>query len=315
MEWIGSAAVLSLSSPLILACSTDRSSGSPGSQPESDASGPRSGKDAAQDLQTSGGNDSGADLPAAADSGVQDRGGADPGRPAGTSDSGGADPGADSASPDPGGSDPGRELEVSEGTGLEAGCPAELEPGATDTHAVFDGWGERTVDPQELADLIAGWDLSIEGMVETPLRLGFCDLLELGLSSQVTDFHCVEGWSIYDVPWDGVPLAALLERAGVKASATHLKIVCETERYTESLPLDIAREPKTMLALGINGHTMPLKHGFPARIVVPRLLGYKNPKYVRTIEVVDYEHVGYWSNYGYPVAGVVPEQRLREGKY
>ena len=70
-----------------------------------------------------------------------------------------------------------------------------------------------------------------------------------------------------------------------------------------------------MLALGINGHTLPLKHGFPARVVVPRLLGYKNPKFVRRIELVDFEHVGYWSNFGYAVEGLVPEDRLREGKY
>ncbi len=194
----------------------------------------------------------------------------------------------------------------------DASCPPP--PGPEDL-PVFEKWGERTVDPQDLASLLASWRLTINGLVRTPLTLDFCQLRDLGLVGQVTDFHCVEGWSILDVPWDGIPLARLLDLAGVRPEAGFLKIHSVGGRYTESLPLPVAREPRTLLALGIGGSTLSLKHGFPARIVVPRLLAYKSPKYVTRIELTDTEHVGFWPRFGYPVSGEVPPERLREGKY
>ena len=85
--------------------------------------------------------------------------------------------------------------------------------------------------------------------------------------------------------------------------------------YNESLPISIALEPKTMLAYGVAGDTLPLAHGFPLRVVIARLLGYKNAKYVDRIELTDAPVNGFWVNAGYPYDGEVPEQRLREGKY
>jgi DMSO/TMAO reductase YedYZ molybdopterin-dependent catalytic subunit len=81
------------------------------------------------------------------------------------------------------------------------------------------------------------------------------------------------------------------------------------------MPIDVAREPRTLLGLGIAGSTLPLAHGFPLRIVVPRLLSYKNAKYVERIELVDAPLLGFWSQYGYPYEGEVPADRLRPGKY
>ncbi len=323
IEWIGSAAVLSLSSPLIAACARQGSVAPPGAASEPDALAASGGTDAATDTvaapATQGGSAADSDPGTATDSGpATDIAPAPQGGSAAETTGGSAadsDPGTQGGSAAESDADSAPDSATGPTSALDTTCDTGLAAGSTDTHSVFEGWGERTVDPQELADLLAGWELSIEGMVENPVRLGFCDLLELGLHSQVTDFHCVEGWSIYDVPWDGVPLSVLLDMVRPKASATHLKILCETGKYTESLALDIAREPKSILALGINEHTLPLKHGFPARVVVPRLLGYKNPKYVTAIELVDYEHEGFWSAYGYPVAGLVPEGRLRPGKF
>lgn len=189
-----------------------------------------------------------------------------------------------------------------------------FEPGGAD-HPVMQGWGERTVDRQDLAGILASWQLVVEGRVEQPRTFTFCELRDLGLDFQSTDFHCVEGWSILDVPWHGIRLARILDLVQPTADATFLKITCRGGIYTESLALEVAREPRTLLALGIGGNTLPLKHGFPCRIVVPRLLGYKSPKYVERIELVSSEHVGFWPRFGYPVAGEVPPTRLREGKY
>jgi len=193
-------------------------------------------------------------------------------------------------------------------------CEAEFQPGTEDL-PILQSFPVRTVDPQDLQSILASWRLSVGGMVRREVTWSFCDLLAMGLVTQTTDFHCVEGWSVWDVPWDGVPLARLLDLAGPLPGASFLKIDCIGGRYSESLPLSVAREPRTLLALGIGGQTLPLSHGFPARVVVPRLLGYKNPKYVRRIDLVDVEHPGFWSRFGYPVSGEVPPERLREGHY
>jgi len=181
--------------------------------------------------------------------------------------------------------------------------------------AIYDGWYEETVDPQNLADILASWQLKVDGMVGNPLELGFSDVIALDRQDQVTDFHCVEGWSVYDVPWNGVALAQLLDVAGADAAATHLTFHSIRGEYAESLPIDIAREPRTLLGYGVGGATLPLEHGFPLRLVVPRLLGYKNAKYLERIEVTDHAVGGFWESYGYSYEGEVPAARLRPGKY
>lgn len=184
-----------------------------------------------------------------------------------------------------------------------------------ENHEVYQGWGERTVDPQEITDILESWTLTVDGMVNCSYTIDFADLLALPRQDQVTDFHCVEGWSILDVPWNGVHLSQLFERARVWDRATHVTFHTLGDKYNESLPLDVALEPRTLLAYGIGCGTLPLAHGFPVRTVVPRKWGYKSPKYVYRIELTDQPVAGFWVKAGYPYAGDVPEDKLRPGKY
>jgi DMSO/TMAO reductase YedYZ molybdopterin-dependent catalytic subunit len=203
------------------------------------------------------------------------------------------------------------------GTGPDddpAGGNFPFQPGGTDKE-IFSAWGERTVDGQDLEDILAGWRLKVDGLVESPAVLTFADLIQLPRRDQVTDFHCVEGWSVYDVPWNGVHLSQIFSIVRPKAAATHVAFHTIGGEYNDSLPGAVALEPKTILAYGIDGSTLPLKHGFPLRVVVPRLLGYKNAKYVERIELTDEPLYGFWVKYGYPYEGEVPAGRLREGKY
>ena len=215
---------------------------------------------------------------------------------------------ADRRRPDADGADGGTESEAADGPGFA------FEPGLG-TDPIFDRWYENAVDWQNLVNILAGWTLTVDGMVDTPLSLRFVDLVALERRDQVTDFHCVEGWSVYDVPWNGVLLARVLDLAGAATSATHLTFHSVGEQYAESLPMDVAREPHTLLGYGVGGSTLPLAHGFPVRLVVPRLLGYKNAKYLSRIEVTNSAVNGYWEAYGYSYSGEVPASRLRPGKY
>jgi DMSO/TMAO reductase YedYZ molybdopterin-dependent catalytic subunit len=189
-----------------------------------------------------------------------------------------------------------------------------FQPGPRESD-LYDDWFENTVDPQNVAAILASWKLTVDGMVEHPVVLSFADLIGLPRQDQATDFHCVEGWSVYDVPWNGVAPARLLDLVGVDAAATHLTFHSIGGRYVESLPIEVAREPRTLLGYGVGGSTLPIEHGVPVRLVVPRLLGYKNAKYLERIELTDHAETGYWEQYGYPYEGEGPSGRLRPGKY
>ena len=307
MEWLGGATVVGLTSPWLAACVRSGLSGVEGVDGGAgDATG-RAAGDAAGDSSTRRTADAlpGDSSPRPPDAIATDIGEGSPSEIGPVSD-GAGDIGGDANE------------DVWEAAGAGDGSAESCEafaPAADDAQPVFAGWGERTVDPQNLAEILASWRLRIDGLVAEPLELDFCQLLELGLLHQVTDFHCVEGWSILDVPWDGLQLGALVELAKPAAAATHLKLWSVGGKYTETLELAIAHEPRTLLGLGVGGSTLPLKHGFPCRVVIPRLLGYKNAKYVERIELVDHVEAGYWSAFGYPIAGEVPPHRLREGKY
>jgi len=199
--------------------------------------------------------------------------------------------------------------------GTPADFPFQPVDDATELFQPWSGWAERTVDPQDLPWILDKWQVTVDGLVAQPVTLTFGQILGLPRLDQVVDFHCVEGWSVYDVPWNGVHLSHLLALAQPHSTATHVTFHTIGGTYNESLPLDVAIEPKTLLAYGINCNTLPLSHGFPLRLVIPRLLGYKSAKYVHRIEVTDAPINGFWVNLGYPYAGEVPESRLREGKY
>jgi DMSO/TMAO reductase YedYZ molybdopterin-dependent catalytic subunit len=187
----------------------------------------------------------------------------------------------------------------------------QFQPGDFD----IDNWYERTVDPQVLDDILAGWELSVGGMVENQFGLSFDQLVSLPSHNPVVDFHCVEGWSVYDVPWNGVHLSELFAQARVEPSAAYVNFHTLGGRYNESIPLDVALETNTILAYGVGGSSLSLKHGFPCRIVIPRLFGYKNAKFVERIELSDHAIVGYWVGLGHSYEGEVQPGRLRDGKY
>lgn len=187
--------------------------------------------------------------------------------------------------------------------------PPEDEPD------VFAGWPVRTVDAQNIQDILKTWTLRVDGLVKNPILFDFAQLIGLERQNQITDFHCVEGWSVFDVPWNGIHLGNLFDIVEPLKEATHVTFHTIGDKYNESLPMDVALEPKTLLAYGVDCRTLPLDHGFPVRLVVPRKYAYKSAKYVYRIELDDKPISGFWVAYGYPYDADVTPTRLREGKY
>ena len=178
---------------------------------------------------------------------------------------------------------------------------------------IYCDWAENTVDAQDLAKILREWKLTVDGLVTGSRIFTFFDLLNLPRLNQTADFHCVEGWSVLDVPWNGVHLSTIFNIVNPLSSATHITLHCVDDRYGESIPIEVAKEQMTMMAFGVDGSTLPLGHGFPLRLVVPRKYAYKSAKYVYRIELADRPETGYWENFGYSYDADVSAQKLRPG--
>jgi DMSO/TMAO reductase YedYZ molybdopterin-dependent catalytic subunit len=230
------------------------------------------------------------------------------------------------------------------GAGLLAGCDAlSRKPGFVDALAVAEPLNRRvqrfltgdrlaeefapsmispvfrpngSIDPQTpeyLALKVNGFGdyrLRVRGLVERPLEFSLDALRGLPARTQVTRHDCVEGWSVIG-SWTGVPLATLLDAARVRPGARYVVFHCfddlsnDGSRYYESIDLVDAYHPQTIAAYTMNGAAVPVSNGAPLRMRIERKLGYKQPKYVHTIELVDaYARMaggkgGYWEDQGY----------------
>lgn len=147
----------------------------------------------------------------------------------------------------------------------------------------------------------AEWSLSIGGLVERSQQISFAELVEMEPTGLTADFQCVTGWRVQDVPWKGVKLADLLDRAGVQAGATHLRIGYFDGAYTESLTLDQAQRDDVLVVYEMLGKAVTRQHGGPVRLLVAPMYGYKSLKWLESIEVVDELIPGYWEERGYDV--------------
>ncbi len=161
------------------------------------------------------------------------------------------------------------------------------------------GWRIYAVSPPHPTFDPATWRLRVDGLVERPLSLTYAELLALPRADQTSDFVCVTGWSVDDVRWGGVRFADLLAAARPLPAARALRFESAEEPYVDSLTLAQALSPDAMLAHAMDGEPLARKHGAPARVVMPRMYGYKGVKWVERIVVTDRVADGYWQQRGY----------------
>jgi DMSO/TMAO reductase YedYZ molybdopterin-dependent catalytic subunit len=155
----------------------------------------------------------------------------------------------------------------------------------------------------------ADYRLAVTGLVEQPRSYSLSELRNMPSRTQITRHDCVEGWSCI-AKWTGTPLSRILDEVKLKPTARFLAFHCfdrldGNALYYESCDLIDARHPQTLLAYGLNGQALPVANGAPIRVRIERALGYKQAKYVHTIEAVDsfsrfgQGKGGYWEDRGY----------------
>lgn len=143
------------------------------------------------------------------------------------------------------------------------------------------------------------WRLTIDGLVERPQSLSYDELLALPSAEQVSDFHCVTGWTVKNVRWRGVRFTDLLSPAEPTGRAHALRFISAENPYEDSLTLEQASLADAMLAYEMDGQPLKREHGAPARVVIPEMYGYKNVKWVERIELVPKPGDGFWEKLGY----------------
>ena len=143
--------------------------------------------------------------------------------------------------------------------------------------------------PGHAAEGFANWRLEVRGLVDHPLSLSLDNMRRLPQRTQITRHDCVEGWSAIG-EWTGVALSILLDAAGLQAGARYIVFRCADDyngaRYYESVDLDDAYHPQTIVAHSLNGEPLPIRNGAPLRMRIERQLGYKHAKYLTAIEAV-----------------------------
>ena len=149
---------------------------------------------------------------------------------------------------------------------------------------------------------LATWRFAVTGAVERPLSLSWDDLMALPRRETACDMHCVTHWSRYENVFEGVPVQAVLERAGVNAEAAYVLVHAE-EDFTTNLPLVDLDRPANLLALSHNGEPLTPEHGGPVRLLVPHLYLWKSAKWVTGFQVLQEDYPGFWEQNGYHMRG------------
>ncbi|MEE2833792.1 MAG: sulfite oxidase-like oxidoreductase [Candidatus Latescibacterota bacterium] len=156
------------------------------------------------------------------------------------------------------------------------------------------------------------WRFTVDGEVEEPLQVdlqGFVDLAPKW--QQTSDFHCVTKWSRLDLVWSGISFSQII--AIVRPTdAAGFVVAHGADGYSTNLGLEDVMADDVLLAFELGGKPLPLEHGGPMRLLVPKRYAWKSAKFLRRIEFLAEDTPGYWEQRGYHNRGD-PWQEERYG--
>jgi DMSO/TMAO reductase YedYZ molybdopterin-dependent catalytic subunit len=145
---------------------------------------------------------------------------------------------------------------------------------------------------------LATWDFAVFGEVENELTLSWDELQALPQKEVTTDIHCVTRWSKLDTTWVGVPVREVLDRAAVRSGGSHV-MAYSAGGYTTNVPLAALYDDDVLLAHTYDGKPLERDHGAPLRLLVPKRYFWKSAKFLRKLEVMSEDRMGFWELNGY----------------
>jgi len=165
--------------------------------------------------------------------------------------------------------------------------------------------GQRQVHNFPVLDLgvkpeipIGQWTLKIHGHVENPVTLDWAQFMALPQFTDTSDFHCVTTWSQFDMRFTGVSFFTLADLVRPRPEATHVFFKSH-DGYSTNNPIEVCLDDDVLVAHSWNGQPLPVEHGGPARVIVPKRYAWKGAKWVKEIIFLDRDLLGFWELRGY----------------
>jgi DMSO/TMAO reductase YedYZ molybdopterin-dependent catalytic subunit len=173
-----------------------------------------------------------------------------------------------------------------------------IPPGQARTRKwpVLDAFGPPEIDLDE-------WKLEVVGLVHPSLSFTLEEFHALPRVKVFGDMHCVTRWSRLGNLWEGVSTQVLRERIEIDPAATHVLAHGYDGGWTTNIPIAEFFAEDVVLADLHDGVAIPLDHGGPVRLVVPRLYAWKSAKWIRAIEFMNADKPGFWERGGYHMHG------------
>lgn len=149
---------------------------------------------------------------------------------------------------------------------------------------------------------ISKWTFTISGLVEKKRKLSYKEFISLPRVKVLSDVHCVTGWSRLNNLWEGVSTSVTRELVNISPEAKFV-MAHSTGGFTTNLSLTNFFEPDVLFAIKQNDKSLTPEHGYPVRLVVPRLYFWKSAKWVVGVEFMAEERPGFWESHGYHIRG------------
>ncbi|MHB8619133.1 MAG: sulfite oxidase-like oxidoreductase [Chloroflexota bacterium] len=176
----------------------------------------------------------------------------------------------------------------------QAAAEGRLPPGQylTDKFPVLHYGGVPTFNE-------AAWDFRVYGLVEEEKSWTWQEFLTLPTTAVTLDIHCVTHWSKFDTTWEGVPLADFLRRQVALKPEAQFMVAHGEHGFTANVPLDLAMHPQALLAYKYGGQPLAPEHGYPMRLLIPTRYFWKSAKWLRGLEFLARDRLGFWEQNGY----------------
>jgi DMSO/TMAO reductase YedYZ molybdopterin-dependent catalytic subunit len=181
------------------------------------------------------------------------------------------------------------------------GVAGDIVPQGVKDILPIGGWRIYAINPPWPEFHPHRYRLEIGGHVRNPVSLTWDEVMGLESVRQTNDFHCVTGWTVGGVHWQGVRLQTLWDMVEPLPTARYANFVSMERGYVDTLSMKQTTLPDVMLAHTMDGQPLSRPHGSPMRLVIPEMYGYKSVKWLHRIELVPKLEPGFWEQNGYDV--------------
>ena len=165
---------------------------------------------------------------------------------------------------------------------------------------------KNVIDPRVNVDL---WHLEVNGLVQNPRTYRFLDLKGFNIVEQETTLMCIsnglDAGLMSNAVWKGIALRDLIDAAGPMADAKRVRLY-GVDNYSDTIPIEKAFEPTTLLVWEMNSKSLADRHGYPLRAIVPGYFGEKHVKWLTRIELVGADAKGFYETQGWGPDFITP---------